>query len=692
MVLNVEGIDCPDCALKIENKLSGLPELKDVHIDFVSKKIYLKSREGHSSDELLEKASLLIRQEEPRASISAGDSPVKQAGKQKAINPLIIRIIISAFLFVGSFFFHGIPLLSFLASLTAFILAGYDIVWKAISGIFKGSFLNEFFLMSLASIAAAAIGEIQEAVGVMLFYQIGEYLQARAVNRSRRSIEALVNLRPDTVRIFRSGSWVQVSPESVSTGDIIKIRPGERLALDGEVIKGQGMVDSSSLTGESIPVEVATGDKLMSGIIAMDSTLEIEVTRPYEEGALARILKITQEATRLKAPTERFISRFARIYTPFVVGAAVLTAIVPPLVMGWEHFDTWFYRALIFLVVSCPCALVVSIPLSYSAGLGAAARKGILIKGSSFIDRLATLKTIVFDKTGTLTKGNLEINQVRDITSMGEEKLLALAAQAEQESNHPLAKILVSHIDHGSLIEEHGVMREIQGKGVLWTGQNYSLTCGKEDFLREQGFTPETCPDTAIHIARDNQYLGWVSFKDQLRPEAEGFRRRAKDHGINHLSMLSGDNPGAVESVAKKVGIADYQGNLLPLDKLENLKEKIHSGTYGRVAFVGDGINDAPVLAAADIGISMGLGGSDSAVESSDVVLMEDNLQGILDAKSIAQKTKRILWQNIGFAFFAKLFFLTTGALGFIGMWEALFADVGVALIAVLNSLRIMKR
>ena len=577
--------------------------------------------------------------------------------------------------------------------LAAYALIGWDILWRAAVNIRHGRVFDENFLMSIATIGAILLGDYSEGVAVMLLYQIGEWFQAYAVQRSRRSISSLMDIRPDTARVLRGGEEEEVFPDEVEVGDTILVRPGERVPLDGIIRKGEGLLDTSALTGESMPREAHEGDEIISGCINQTGVLEIEVTTPYEESTVERILSLVEEATDKKATTEAFITRFARWYTPAVVIGALLLAIVPPLVTG-DPFAGWIYRALTFLVISCPCALVISVPLSFFAGIGGASRAGILIKGGNYLEALAKADTVVFDKTGTLTKGSFSVTDVLPANGFSKDEVLFYAANAERYSTHPIGISIVraftsgGHSTDGTDVH---ALEEKAGRGISAHINGRIILLGTVDFLRAKNTKdmPAIPHVGAVCLAINGRYAGVVHIADEVKDDAKVAVSALKERGIGETVMLTGDSKWIGTSVGKSLGIDTIHAELLPQDKVAQVEERLAGRKEGAtLAYVGDGINDAPVLARADVGIAMGALGSDAAIEAADVVLMTDEPKKIATAIDIARKTMRIAWQNIIFAIGIKGIVLVLGALGMAGLWAAIFADVGVTVLAILNAMR----
>ena len=605
---------------------------------------------------------------------------------------MLYRIGCAAALFIpGMILEHsGIGMALLLA---AYALIGWDILWRAAVNIRHGRVFDENFLMSIATIGAILLGDYSEGVAVMLLYQIGEWFQAYAVQRSRRSISSLMDIRPDTARVLRGGEEEEVFPDEAEVGDTILVRPGERVPLDGIIRKGEGLLDTSALTGESMPREAHEGDEIISGCINQTGVLEIEVTTPYEESTVERILSLVEEATDKKATTEAFITRFARWYTPAVVIGALLLAIVPPLVTG-DPFAGWIYRALTFLVISCPCALVISVPLSFFAGIGGASRAGILIKGGNYLEALAKADTVVFDKTGTLTKGSFSVTDVLPANGFSKDEVLFYAANAERYSTHPIGVSIVRAFTSGGHSTEGTdvhALEEKAGRGISAHINGRIILLGTVDFLKAKNTKdmPAIPHVGAVCLAINGRYAGVVHIADEVKDDAKVAVSALKERGIGETVMLTGDSKWIGTSVGKSLGIDTIHAELLPQDKVAQVEERLAGRKEGAtLAYVGDGINDAPVLARADVGIAMGALGSDAAIEAADVVLMTDEPKKIATAIDIARKTMRIAWQNIIFAIGIKGIVLVLGALGMAGLWAAIFADVGVTVLAILNAMR----
>lgn len=572
----------------------------------------------------------------------------------------------------------------------SYIIVGGDVVKRAVKNIFKGQVFDESFLMSIATIGAFFIGEYPEGVAVMLFYQVGELFQSYAVGKSRKSIASLMDIRPDYANVKKGDELVKVDPDEVQIGDIIVIKAGEKIPLDGKVIEGSSMIDTSALTGESVPREVEVGSDILSGCININGVITAEVTKEFGESTVSKILDLVENASSKKSSSEQFITKFARYYTPVVVIIAVFLAIIPPLVIDGATFSDWIYRALAFLVVSCPCALVISIPLSFFGGIGGASKKGVLVKGSNYLEALAETEIVVFDKTGTLTKGVFNVQEIHP-EGVSKEELLELTAHAESYSNHPISLSLKraysKEIDNGRISD----VEEISGHGVIATVDGKKVMAGNIKLMKKMDipyFKGELI-GTVVHVAVNNKYIGYIVISDEVKEDSAQAIKELKAANIKQTVMLTGDNKSIGSKVAKELGLDKVYAELLPADKVEKLEELLsQKSKKGKLAFVGDGINDAPVLARADIGIAMGGLGSDAAIEAADVVIMTDEPSKIATAMKISKKTLKIANQNIVFAIGIKIIVLILSAFGITTMWAAIFADVGVTIIAVLNAFR----
>ena len=606
----------------------------------------------------------------------------------------LIKIVIALILFLLSlvvkFENESINNILFILS---YIIVGFEIILEAIENILKGKVFDENFLMSVATIGAFVIGEFPEAVAVMLFYQIGELFQSYAVDKSRKSIANLMDIRPDYANIYRDGKVEKVNPNKVRIGETIVVKPGEKIPLDGKIIEGKTSLDTKALTGESMPREVSEGDEILSGCINLDGVIKIKVTKEFGESTVSKILDLVENASSKKSKSENFITKFAKYYTPIVVILAVILATLPPLLVSGQNFSEWIYRALSFLVVSCPCALVISIPLSFFGGIGGASKIGILIKGSNYLEALSNVETVVFDKTGTLTKGVFEVQKVKPV-GISKEELIKMAAYSEYYSNHPISKSIKEA--YGKEIDEEKIVntKELSGHGILAKIEEKEVLIGNEKLMNEYQIDFTKCEDigTILYVAIERKYVGYIVIADKIKEDSKIAIKGLKKNNVKKIVMLTGDKKEVGESVSTELKIDKVYTELLPDGKVEKVEELLkQKSEKGKLAFVGDGINDAPVLALADIGIAMGGLGADSAIEAADIVIMTDEPSKIVKAIKLSRKTMRIVKENIVFAIFIKIVVLILSAFGISTMWEAVFADVGVSVIAIINALRILR-
>ena len=589
--------------------------------------------------------------------------------------------------------------------LLSYIIIAGDIVWKAIRNVFRREVFDENFLLTVATAGAFAIKKFPEAVAVMLFFKIGELLQDIALNRSRKSIKSLMEIRPDYANLKIDGETKKVDPDGVNVGDVIMVKPGERVPLDGIVLDGSSLVDTSALTGESVPRKVKAKDEILSGMINKTGLLTVQVAKRFSESTVSKILDLVENAASRKAPTEKFITKFAKYYTPAVVFGAFILAIVPvilyhipaftPMFAHEETFSEWIYKALIFLVISCPCALVISIPLGFFGGIGAASKRGVLVKGSNYLEGLNNLHTIVWDKTGTLTKGVFRVTKIVTKNKFSEEKILKFAAHAESQSSHPIAQSILEAFNRKIDVRKIESYEETSGYGIKARVEGHYVLVGNDKLLHKENIEHDTCDvsGTVVHVVIDHKYAGYAIISDEIKEDTRTALQKLRDIGVKRQIMLTGDSQEVAKAVSQKLGLEEYFAELLPQQKVEKIEElmKKKANNKDLIAFVGDGINDAPVLMRSDIGVAMGALGSDAAIEAADIVLMSDEPSKLHEAVKIAKRTRGIVWQNIGFALGIKGIFLAIGALGMATMWEAVFADVGVALLAILNTTRILK-
>jgi len=686
------NIDCASCAAKIEEGVRKLEEVRFVSVNFAGSSISIETDD-------LEKVIRRIKEIEPEVELIEDGDTRNLVAKSEIIENkgAIIKAVSSLVLLVSGIVFqeelHNSPyrLLEYLIFIPAFLISGWKVITNAIRMIIKGEVFNEQFLMTVATLSAILIGEMAEAVAVMWFYVVGELFQDMAVNRSRKSIKSLLEIKPDYANLKIDEEIKTVSPEEVKIGDIIIVKAGEKIPLDGTVLEGTSFADTSALTGESVPKKIEVSDEVLAGMINQTGLLTIEVEKTFGESSVSKILELVENATSKKAKTEKFITSFARYYTPVVVFGAVLLALLPPLLVAGATFNDWFYRALVVLVISCPCALVISIPLGYFGGIGNASKKGILVKGSNFLDALTQVGTVVFDKTGTLTKGEFKVSSISTANGYSELQILEYAALAESHSNHPIAKSILEAYGNEINGVRISAVEELSGHGVKALIDDKEILAGNDKLLHKEKIEHTTCDadGTVVFVVVDRTYAGNIIISDNVKEDAADAIDRLKKKGISTV-MLTGDNKTSAESYAKKLGINKFFAELLPQGKVKHIEDLIDRNE-GKVAFVGDGINDAPVIARADIGIAMGALGSDAAIETADVVFMTDSPSKVASAIEIAQKTRTIVWQNIFFALGVKLLFVSLGVLGIATMWEAVFGDMGVALIAVFNSIRVLK-
>ncbi|WP_068775063.1 heavy metal translocating P-type ATPase [Paenibacillus sp. FJAT-26967] len=723
--LVLEGLDCANCALKIENGVQKIDGVWACSVNFANQTLTVEMA-PERSDDILEQTKKKIRTLEPGIKVveygmggsrkrgpsehnhahdhnhshdhfaeaaDDGHGHTHDHGSQ-GIKIIAARLIAGLLVGAAAFALTLSPELELILFFASYLIVGGDIVFKALKNIVRGQVFDEYFLMSIATVGAFAIGEYPEGVAVMLFYQVGELFQSIAVNRSRKSISALMDIRPDFANLKTAGGIKRVSPEEVRIGDSIVVRPGEKVPLDGKVIEGNSAMDTSALTGESVPREVTAGEDVLSGFVNKNGVLTVEVSKVFGESTVAKILDLVENASSKKAPTENFITKFARYYTPFVVIVAVMLAVLPPLLLSGATFTDWVYRALVFLVISCPCALVVSIPLGFFGGIGASSKNGVLVKGSNYLEALNDVKYVVFDKTGTLTKGAFKVTGIYPQNGGTEGELLRQAAFAEMHSTHPIAESIREAYGQELNEELLSDYDEISGHGIQVMFEGKQVLAGNAKLMKRENvdFAAPSELGTLVHIAIDKQYAGYLVIADEVKEDSAKAIRLLKDLGVKKIVMLTGDIKAVGEAVGKKLGVDEVRSELLPQQKVEEL-EKIdrQKSSKEKIVFVGDGINDTPVLARADVGVAMGGLGSDAAIEAADIVIMTDEPSKLASAIYIAKRTRRIVWQNILFALLVKAVFLLLGAFGIATMWEAVFSDVGVTLLAVLNAMRVLK-
>ena len=686
--LTLEGLNCANCARKIEEKVGKMEGLKESNLNFTTTTLNVKLERKVKEEHAINEIKKIVEALEPHVKVEkkvSGKTNVQRA-KFEVKPTLIIGTILYLIAVIGDFK-GALALILFVAS---YLLIGGKVVLTAIKNIARGQLFDENFLMTVATIGAFSISEYPEAVAVMLFYEIGETIQGYAVNKSRSSISSLMDIRADYANIIIDGKEKKVSPETVKVEDIILVKPGEKIPLDGIVVEGESFVDTSALTGESVPRKIAVNDEILSGGINTNGVLKVKVTKKFGESTVSRILEMVENAANKKANTEKFITKFAKVYTPIVVALAILIAVVPSIFIKDALFSTWLYRALVFLVVSCPCALVVSVPLGFFAGIGGASKKGVLVKGSNYLELLKDLETVVFDKTGTLTEGVFTVTEI-NTNNIQKEKLIEVAAMAESFSNHPIAISIIK--EYGKEIDKEVIeeYEEIAGHGIKAVINNEEILIGNAKLMNQFNISYNEVDSigTVVYCAINGEFKGSIVISDKIKENAAEALINLKAAGVKKTVMLTGDNKKTAEKVGEKVNIDEVHSELLPLGKVKEVEKLLKaSNKNGRLAFVGDGVNDAPVLARADIGIAMGGIGSDAAIEAADVVLMKDDINALVDAINVSKKTNKILWQNIIFALGVKVIVMVLGTFGIANMWTAVFADVGVTIIAIINSTR----
>ena len=696
-VFMLNGLDCANCAAKIETEIKNIEGIKFASVDYVSKRLTWEAESNTNVPMLVEKIESIVKKIEPDVKIALVKNPSKSKMEEKddddeeGHKKEIVELVIGGTLFVVGLIFKFQNWLELTIFLISYIIVGRKVVLSAIKGIVRGQVFSEHFLMSVATIGAFFVGEYPEGVAVMLFYLVGELFEDMAVDNSRKSISELMDIRPYYANLQVGEELKKVSPDEVNIGNKIVVKPGEKIPLDGKVIEGTSMVDTAALTGESVPRELKPGSDALSGFVNKNGVLTIEVTKGFGESTVSKILDLVQNASNKKAPTEKFITKFARYYTPVVVFGALALAIIPPLVIPGASFSDWIYRGLVFLVVSCPCALVLSIPLGFLGGIGGASKKGILVKGGNYLEALNNVEAVVFDKTGTLTKGVFKVTKAISENGYTEDELIKYAAYAESYSNHPIALSIIAayhaeidkyKIENYQEIAGHGIKVNVNGKEVLVGNTKLMISENIQ-------YTDVDTLGTVVHVAIDKKYAGSIIISDEVKEDSAKTIKELKALGVRKTVMLTGDLKKVADNIGKELGLDKVYSELLPADKVEKVESlEAQKSHKGKIVFVGDGINDAPVLARADIGIAMGGLGSDAAIEAADVVIMTDEPHKVASAIKIAKRTRNIVSQNIVFALGVKAIFLVLGALGLASMWAAVFADMGVALIAVVNAMR----
>ncbi len=734
----LEGLDCAHCASKIEAQVNKLENINEASLNFINKSLTIE----HSGDDniIFEAVEKIVHKLEPHVKvftnkeeehnhihdedhshshsdcncggnhghgkhdshdnkISSHDNASSDGhGHSHDLNgdtkKTLIRLFVAAILFIPAVIFESSKTLSMILSIASYIIIGYDIILRAVKNILNGQVFDENFLMAVASIGAIIIGEYPEAAGVMLFYQTGEYFQSIAVNKSRKQIKSLLNIKPEFANLKTDSGITKVKPEAIKINDIIVVKPGEKVPLDGVIIEGSSTIDTSALTGESMPVDKVIGNDVLSGSINLTGVLTVKVTKIFKESTVSKILYLVEKASNKKSETENFITKFAKYYTPAVVALAAIIAIVPPLIFNDPFYD-WLYRGLIFLVVSCPCALVLSIPLTYFSGLGAASKYGILIKGGNYLEALSKSEIAVFDKTGTLTEGKFEVAEIKAFGGISESDLLRIAAHGEYYSNHPIATSIKEKFANQINEEFIKDYEEIAGFGIKAKVDGKIVLLGNEKLMNQENISFEKAtdkPGTVLYVSIDGKFAGFIVISDKIKKDVNNLVAKLKSAGIKKVIMLTGDNRVTANFVKEKLGLDEVYSELLPTDKVDKVEELFKSKhEKGKLLFVGDGINDAPVLMRADVGFAMGGIGSDAAIESADVVIMNDEPTKVYESIEIAKKTKSIVWQNIIFSLGVKLLVMILTVYGNVTMPLAVFADVGVAIVAILNASRILR-
>lgn len=699
IVCSIDGLDCANCAAKIEVQLNKTDGIQEARVDFLSRKLTLSLSSLSNKDEMIQKTQKIIDKIEPGVKIHEmskedhDDDHDHNHGEGVNLKEML-RLIVGTLIFIGVLFVNKESIFYLPMFIVSYILIGGEVVYRAFRNILRGKVFDENFLMTIATIGAFTIGEYPEAVAVMLFYQVGELFQDLAVNRSRRSIKKLMSIRPDVANVKKGDEVLEIKVEEVNVDDIIVIKPGERVPLDGIIIDGDSSLDTKALTGESVPMNVTVGEQVLSGCININGLLTVKVTKLASESTVAKVLELVETATTKKAPTEKFITKFARVYTPIVTFSAVLLAVIPPLFIQGATFEEWLYRALIFLVISCPCALVVSIPLGFFGGIGAASKNGILVKGGNYLEALNDIEIAVFDKTGTLTEGSFKVTQINPVIDISKDELLEKTAYVESFSNHPIALSVVKEYNKRINQEIVSDVKEISGHGIKAKVNTDEVLVGNARLMNRENisFEESSALGSILYIAINSKYAGNIVVSDQIKKDSKEAIKLLKALGVKRTVMLTGDKRAVATSVGKELGLDEVHAELLPEDKLNKVEELLkHKSKRGKLFFVGDGINDTPVLARADIGIAMGGLGADAAIDVADVVIMTDEPSKIATAVKVAKRTRKIVWQNIIFALGVKAFFLILGAFGIATMWEAVIADVGVSLIAILNAMRVLK-
>lgn len=693
--LKLNGLNCANCAAKIEKEISNIDGVQKANIDFISKNLVIEIKNKNDAKDIINSAIKIVGKIEPDVVVTIKEN--KEADKEDMEEDNkkdLIKIGISFVIFLAANILKFPKPYNFILFFTSFLISGYEVILKAVKNIFHGNVFDEHFLMTIATLGAFSIKQYSEAVAVMLFYDLGEYFQDRAVDHSRKSITSLMNIKPLFANIKTENGIKTISPKEVKIGDLVVVKPGEKVPVDGKVIEGSSYMDTSAITGESVPLGVNEGDAVLSGFINKNGLIVFKAEKEFEDSTVSKILELVQNAGSKKAKTENFITSFAKVYTPIVVFLAAAIAIFPPIFIEGAVFKDWLYRSLIFLVISCPCALVISIPLGFFGGIGGASKKGILVKGGNYLEALQKAEVVAFDKTGTLTKGIFKVTKVVPENNFAKDDVIKYAAYAESFSNHPIGTSILKYYNKEIKKDEIKDYEEISGNGIKAKIFENDVTAGNNKLMIKEGIKYKEAEEngTVVYVAVNKKYAGYIVISDEIKEDSKKAVQDLKKLGIKKTIMLTGDRKKSAEAIGKEIGIDEVHFELLPDKKVENMERiKKEVSDSGKLIFVGDGINDAPVLRASDVGIAMGGIGSDAAIEAADIVIMTDEPSKIADAIKIARKTKRIVMENIVFAIGVKIAIMILGVLGIATMWEAVFSDVGVALIAVLNSMRAMK-
>ncbi len=689
-VWKLRNLDCAECGAKVEQAVAALPGVEKANVNFLQMKMTVTAKTDPTESfwKNVERTANETEDEMELRVMHDGICPYCNhehcvcgvINEKKSIDWELVRMLVALVVFIASFV-SGIPYIA----LASYAICGYEVVFNALKNLFKGKLFDENFLLAVASIGAIALGDYREAAAVMLFYEVGEYFQDKAVESSRKNIADMMDLKSDTALVVADGKETVTPSENVAVGSIVKVKNGEKIPLDGIVKSGTSFLDTKSITGEPVPRKVTVGDEVVSGCVNTDGTLLVTVTKAYQDSTVKRIMDLVEDSSNRKAPSEQFITKFSRYYTPVVVFSAIALAVIPTLFVG--DFQKWLYRALVFLVISCPCALVISVPLAFFSGIGALAKRGVMVKGGNYLQALSEADSMAFDKTGTLTKGTFTVTRTIPYQGFTMEQVLSYASSVESESNHPIARAI-----HAVLPDQKPAegAHELSGKGIIGMVDGHKVACGNAKLLADQGVaiqSHETSAASVVEVVVDGVHAGTIWVSDTLKDGVKPTLQKLKQLGLRNLVMLTGDNKAVAQEVAGEIGITSVKAELLPQDKVAAF-ESLKNGH--KVAYVGDGINDAPVLGLSDVGIAMGGMGSDAAIEASDIVVMTDDITRVGDAVAIAKRTNRTVKQNITFAISIKVLTLILGALGIANMWMAIFADVGVAILAILNSLRIL--